>query len=67
MAGDPRYTRLLLGLGLTHFSMHPNSLLAVKQVIQRSSRAELQAQVRKLIRSTDVQRIQNLLSELVDY
>lgn len=37
MAGDPRYTRLLLGLGLTHFSMHPNNLLAVKQVIQRSS------------------------------
>src|SRR3546814_20611937 len=22
MAGDPRYTRLLLGLGLTEFSMH---------------------------------------------
>jgi phosphotransferase system enzyme I (PtsI) len=33
MAGDARYTRLLLGMGLKEFSVHPNALLEVKQVI----------------------------------
>jgi len=32
-AGDRRYTRLLLALGLREFSMHPARLLEVKQVI----------------------------------
>lgn len=33
VAGDRRYTRLLLALGLREFSMHPARLLEVKQVI----------------------------------
>lgn len=33
MAGDSKLTRLLLGLGLTEFSMHPRQLLDVKQQI----------------------------------
>jgi len=33
VAGDRRYTRLLLALGLREFSMHPSRLLEVKQVI----------------------------------
>lgn len=33
LAGDRRYTRLLLALGLRSFSMHPGRLLEVKQVI----------------------------------
>jgi phosphotransferase system enzyme I (PtsI) len=37
MAGDPTVTRLLLGLGLTEFSMHPSQLLVVKQEILRSN------------------------------
>jgi phosphotransferase system enzyme I (PtsI) len=41
MAGDPRYTRLLLGMGLGEFSMHPANLLAVKKVIRDSRRAPL--------------------------
>ena len=36
MAGDARYTRLLLGMGLKEFSVHPNALLEVKQVITES-------------------------------
>lgn len=34
MAGDPRYTRVLLGLGLRELSMQPGSLLEVKDVIR---------------------------------
>ena len=33
MAGDVRMTRLLLGMGLRKFSMHPANLLSVKQVV----------------------------------
>ena len=41
MAGDPQMTRLLLGLGLRSFSMHPSQLLAVKQEILRADAAKL--------------------------
>ena len=34
MAGDPRYTSLLLGLGLRDFSMRPNGLPRVKQRVR---------------------------------
>ena len=33
LAGDRRYTRLLLAMGLRGFSMHPARLLEVKQVV----------------------------------
>lgn len=36
MAGDTRYTRLLLGMGLRYFSMHPSSIPEVRQIIQQS-------------------------------
>ena len=36
MAGDSRMTRLLLGLGLTEFSMHPQRLLDVKREVRRA-------------------------------
>jgi phosphotransferase system enzyme I (PtsI) len=40
MAGDVRFTRLLLGMGLLDFSMHPAHILSVKQRVLTS---ELQA------------------------
>ncbi len=36
MAGDAHLTRLLLGLGLTEFSMHPQQLLDVKREIRNA-------------------------------
>ena len=36
MAGDSRLTRLLLGLGLTEFSMHPQQLLDIKREIRNA-------------------------------
>ena len=41
MAGDTSLTRLLLGLGLRSFSMHPAQILAVKQEVLRSDTAKL--------------------------
>src|ERR1700674_336717 len=36
MAGEARLTRLLLGMGLTNFSMHPAHLLTIKQRVLSS-------------------------------
>ncbi|MCY7306274.1 MAG: phosphoenolpyruvate--protein phosphotransferase, partial [Rhodoferax sp.] len=41
MAGDIALTRLLLGLGLRSFSMHPAQILAVKQEVLRADTEKL--------------------------
>jgi len=41
MAGDVTCTKLLLGLGLRSFSMHPTQILAVKQEILRADTGKL--------------------------
>jgi len=57
MAGDPRYTRLLLGMGLTEFSMHHTALQEVKRVINQSAIESLAADVEALLRADDPARI----------
>jgi phosphotransferase system enzyme I (PtsI) len=51
MAGDPKLTRLLLGMGLREFSMHPAQILAVKQEILNADLAALAPYTRKIMRS----------------
>ena len=41
MAGEKEYTQLLLGLGLREFSMHPATLLEVKEIINKTNISEL--------------------------
>jgi phosphotransferase system enzyme I (PtsI) len=53
MAGDVAYTKLLLGMGLTSFSMHPSQILAVKQEVLRSDSQQLQVWVRRVMASDD--------------
>ena len=53
MAGDPAYTRLLLGLGLRHFSMHPTQLLRVKQEVLRSDTSRLGAWAQGVLHAED--------------
>lgn len=52
MAGDTRYVRLLLGLGLTEFSMPPNLLLQVKRALVSSKRSRLRKQALSFLDST---------------
>ena len=53
MAGDASMTRLLLGLGLRSFSMHPSQILSVKQQILRSDTRKLAHWAREVTRSED--------------
>ena len=56
MAGEVGLTRLLLGMGLRQFSMHPAQLLAVKQQVLRSSIPEVEVIVQRILRSEDPER-----------
>jgi len=53
MAGDVKLTRLLLGMGLREFSMHPAQLLAVKQEILNSDLTVLGPRTRKILRAME--------------
>jgi len=54
MAGDARLTRLLLGLGLTEFSMHPQQLLDVKREILRAHTNALRVKVAAALNRAEV-------------
>jgi len=64
MAGDPKMTRLLLGLGLRSFSMHPAHLMAVKQQIMHSHLSSLAPLAAKLLRAGRPDRIQGYLERI---
>jgi len=53
MAGDITFTRLLLGLGLRSFSMHPSQILAVKQEVLRADTSKLVAWAQEVLESED--------------
>ena len=53
MAGDTAMTRLLLGLGLRSFSMHPAQILAVKQEILLADAARLAGWARQVVEADD--------------
>jgi len=64
MAGDTRYTAMLLALGLTEFSMHPSSLLEVRQAIARCDHGKLRAAAKVLLRAQSRAGIERALEQL---
>ncbi len=64
MAGDTKLTRLLLGMGLREFSMHPAQLLSVKQEILNSVLSKLVAKTRKILRLMEADAINEAVEQL---
>jgi phosphotransferase system enzyme I (PtsI) len=64
MAGDVRYTGLLLALGLTDFSMHPGLLLEVREAVNRFDRSRLLGEARELLRARSRQGIERVMERL---
>jgi phosphotransferase system enzyme I (PtsI) len=64
MAGDALLTRLLLGLGLRSFSMHPAHLLRIKQQVLHSQVSELTPLAIRILRQGHHERIQELLQKM---
>ena len=53
MAGDVGMTRLLLGMGLRSFSMHPSQILAVKQQVLRADASKLRGWADQVLASDE--------------
>jgi phosphotransferase system enzyme I (PtsI) len=64
MAGELRLTRLLLGMGLRHFSMHPAHLLTIKQRVLTSEVSITRPLVARMLRSDDPDKLSALLEKL---
>jgi phosphotransferase system enzyme I (PtsI) len=64
MAGDPRYTRLLVGLGLQELSMHPSSLPEVKQVINNSDYGRLTKLARRAVYACNSEEVAILMENI---
>ncbi len=64
MAGDASLTRLLLGLGLRQFSMHPAHLLTVKQQILKSDLPYITGVAQKMLKTHEPEKLHQLLARL---
>ncbi len=67
MAGDTRYTRLLLGLGLDEFSMHPSALLEIKRIVRDSNLAELGQFAQSVLNSRDTTELHALVDRMNEH
>jgi phosphoenolpyruvate-protein phosphotransferase (PTS system enzyme I) len=64
MAGDLSLTRLLLGLGLRHYSMHSAHLPDVKQRVLQTSLSHVKPLALRMLRENDPERLQMMLDRL---
>jgi phosphotransferase system enzyme I (PtsI) len=64
MAGDPAFTRLLLGMGLRQFSMFPARIPAVKQRVKQSDVSEIEPIARRIARLDEPAKIAEQVEKL---
>ena len=64
MAGDPRLTRLLLAMGLSNFSMHPNAILEIKQIINETDMNKLPKNALQILNMDDPFEAEYLLENI---
>ena len=64
MAGDPTYTRLLLGIGLRQFSMHPAQILEVKQEVLRADVGEIASKAQRILKMDEPSRVREAFERL---
>ncbi len=63
MASDPLLLRLLIGCGLTDFSMTPGALLVARRVVQETSAAEMRRIAARVLTLATVEEIELFLRE----
>ncbi len=63
MAGDPMFTLPLLGLGLKKFSMAPNDIPEIKQIIRKVTLKHAQEVARRILRLESDREIYNYLRD----
>ncbi|OYY56123.1 MAG: hypothetical protein B7Y55_05960 [Polynucleobacter sp. 35-46-207] len=65
MAGDPSMTKLLLGLGLTDFSMHFSQLLLVKREILKADVGQLRTRIPAVLQAIEPEEQAQALEKLL--
>ena len=64
MAGDIQFTRLLLGMGLKSFSMHPSAIPEVKEIILKTDIRSLEKYSTRVINCVDSREKHELIKKL---
>ena len=64
IAGETKLTRLLLGMGLRQFSMHPSNILSIKRQILQSDLGKLNRFARKALSTDDADKVELLVSKI---
>tara|TARA_B100001057_G_scaffold170692_1_gene171502 strand:- start:1189 stop:2241 length:1053 start_codon:yes stop_codon:yes gene_type:complete len=64
MAGEALYTRLLLGLGLKSFSMHPQAMPEVKNIIIKSDTSRIRRKISAILKCNDISKRKELIKSL---
>lgn len=64
MAGDIQFTRLLLGMGLKSFSMHPSAIPEVKEIILKTDIRSLEKLSSRIINCVDSKEKHELIKKL---
>ncbi|MFQ3368418.1 MAG: phosphotransferase system enzyme I (PtsI) [Methylophilaceae bacterium] len=64
MAGDSKLTKLLLGMGLRHFSMHPSRILSVKKQVLNSNTQKLESVSAKILKTKESENIETLIQKI---
>jgi len=66
MASDSHYTRLLLGMGLEHFSVQANALLEIKHIILNSTLKNLEQEAAEILELVDSDEITGRVQQLAN-
>ncbi len=64
MAGDIRCTRMLVGLGLESFSVHPSVLLEIKGALSGTDANAAKQTAERVLKTSDVAKIRRYIEEL---
>ncbi|MCL2021007.1 MAG: phosphoenolpyruvate--protein phosphotransferase [Betaproteobacteria bacterium] len=64
MAGDPKFTRLLLGLGLRVFSMQPSQIMEIKSRIIQADVGEITPLARRILKHDETSKIEEAVEKL---
>ena len=64
MAGDPAFTRLLMGLGLRRFSMEPSQLLEIRQQVRQTRLSAVPEWIERILECTDTSALHGLVDQL---
>ncbi len=65
MAADPRYTWVLVGLGVRELSMHPSAIPVIKNIIRSSSLSDMEALAREVLEVEDAEDAERRVLEIM--